>query len=41
MSTYELCKGGKAGKDFLPWRNSNKQVVATVYLTWRKVAAKM
>ena len=41
MSTYELCKVGKAGNDFLPWPNSNKQVVATVKVTWRKVAANM
>ena len=41
MSTNELCKVGKVGKDFLHWRNSNKQVVAIVNLTWRKVAANM
>ena len=41
MSTYELYKVGKVGNDFLPWPNSNKQVVATVKVTWRKVGANM
>ena len=36
MSTYELHKVGNVGKDFLPWPNSNEQVVPTVYVTWRK-----
>ena len=36
-----IVKVGKFLKDFLSWPNSNKQVVATVYVRWRKVAANM